>query len=170
MKIRNDMYFTTLCYLQKDGKYLMLHRTKKKDDINSGKYIGLGGHIEKGESPEECIKREILEEAGILVNNLLPRGIITFVMGDVDEYSFLYTSDDFTPTEKYDTAMQNCDEGVLRWVETDKISALPLWEGDKYFLPLLAADIPFFSLKLVYDKENTLLSVLQNGKEIMNKE
>lgn len=120
--------FTTLCYLQKDGKWLMLYRNKKKNDINAGKYIGVGGHVEDGESPDECIVREVFEETGYRLTDYRARGLITFVMNDVVEYTVLYTADDFEGEEKI------CDEGDLVWVEADRVLELPLWEGDRAFL------------------------------------
>lgn len=150
------MTLTTLCYLIKDGKYLMLHRTKKEQDINAGKYIGVGGHVEEGESPVDCIKREIKEETGLTVNTLKTRGYITFVMGDETEHAVLFTSDDFEGQ-----LTENCDEGVLTWVDIDKVMDLNLWEGDKVFLKILQEQeqkgYAFFSLKLVYDKDDNLI-------------
>lgn len=150
------MTLTTLCYLIKDGKYLMLHRTKKEQDINAGKYIGVGGHVEEGESPVDCIKREIKEETGLTVNTLNTRGYITFVMGDETEHAVLFTSDDFGGQ-----LTENCDEGVLTWVDIDKVMDLNLWEGDKVFLKILQEQeqkgYAFFSLKLVYDKDDNLI-------------
>lgn len=136
--------FTTLCYLRKDGRLLMMHRIKKKNDINHDKYIGVGGHLEHGESPEECIRREITEETGLIAGRLRLRGLITFVIDDMDEYTFLYTSDDFTG------AMKDCDEGELCWIPESEVYKLPLWEGDRIFFRLLEEDRAFFSLKLVY--------------------
>lgn len=150
------MTLTTLCYLIKDGKYLMLHRTKKENDINAGKYIGVGGHVEEGESPIDCIKREIKEETGLTVNKLKTRGYITFVMGDETEHAVLFTSDDFSGQLN-----ESCDEGILTWVDIDKVMELNLWEGDKVFLKILQeqdqGSQAFFSLKLVYDKDDNLI-------------
>ncbi|SDH34765.1 8-oxo-dGTP diphosphatase [Pseudobutyrivibrio sp. 49] len=149
------MTLTTLCYLIKDNKYLMLHRTKKEHDINSGKYIGVGGHIEEGESPLDCIKREVKEETGLTLNSAKMRGHITFVMGDETEYAHLFTSDDFTGT-----ITDSCDEGELTWVDIDKVMDLNLWEGDRTFLKLLNDRQDYFSLKLVYDKEDNLIETV----------
>lgn len=123
--------FTTLCYIEKDGAYLMLHRTKKENDINHDKYIGVGGHIEHGESPTECIAREITEETGLIADNIKLRGLITFVIDDIDEYSFLYTCNSFTGE------LKECDEGELVWIPIDEVENLPIWEGDKIFFRLL---------------------------------
>lgn len=139
--------FTTLCYLQKDGRWLMLYRNKKKNDVNAGKYIGVGGHVEDGESPDECIVREVYEETGYRLTDYRARGLITFVMDDVVEYTMLYTADGFEGHER------PCDEGELVWVEADRVMELPLWEGDREFLERLRDDRPFFTLKLVYKND-----------------
>lgn len=146
------MTLTTLCYLIKDNKYLMLHRTKKEHDINAGKYIGVGGHVEEGESPVDCIKREVQEETGLSLNSLKCRGYITFVMGDETEHAVLYTSDDFVGE-----LADECNEGELVWVDIDKVNGLNLWEGDRVFLRLLNEKQEFFSVKLVYDSDDNLL-------------
>ncbi|MEE3462231.1 MAG: 8-oxo-dGTP diphosphatase [Lachnospiraceae bacterium] len=152
--MKNPITVTTLCYLEKDGSYLMLHRTKKKHDLNEGKWIGVGGHFEEGESPEECIRREVLEETGYTMHTVKLRGIITFCSPRVpEEIMFLYTSDDFSGTEKV------CDEGELRWIPKDEILNLPLWEGDRVFLPMLDTRDDIFSLKLIYDAEDHLIEV-----------
>ena len=138
--------FTTLCYLEKDGKYLMLHRIYKKNDENAGKWIGVGGHFEEGESPEECLKREVLEETGLTLTSWRFRGLITFSQdGYGTEYMHLFTSDSFTGE------LKPCTEGELSWVPKEKILSLELWEGDPAFLELLLRDEPFFTLKLVYE-------------------
>ncbi|MGN0170084.1 MAG: NUDIX hydrolase [Lachnospiraceae bacterium] len=138
---------TTLCYLEQDGKYLMLHRTKKEHDINKDKYIGVGGHLEHGESPEECVRREVLEETGLTMGDVRLRGVITFVIDDLDEYTFLYTCKDFQGE------IRECEEGDLVWVEKERIETLPIWEGDKVFFRLLSEENNFFSLKLTYVKD-----------------
>ena len=135
---------TTLCYLEKDGRYLMLHRTKKAGDINHDKYIGVGGHLEQGESPEDCILREAREETGYTLTRMRLRGVITFVMDDVDEYSFLYTADDFTGQQIA------CSEGSLEWVPREQVLDLPIWEGDRLMFQLLNQRQDVFSLKLNY--------------------
>ena len=130
---------STLCYIEKDDKYLMLHRTVKENDVNKDKWIGVGGHFEYGESPEECLLREVKEETGYTLTSWAYRGIVTFVYGeDVVEYMSLYTADGFEG-EPID-----CDEGELEWVEKSKIETLKLWEGDKIFFDLLERDCGFF--------------------------
>ena len=150
---------STLCYIEKDGKYLMLHRTVKENDVNTDKWIGVGGHFEYGESPEECLLREVREETGYTLTSWRYRGIVTFVYGeDVVEYMSLYTADGFEGTPI------PCDEGELEWVEKEKISDLELWTGDKIFFRLLEEEREFFSLKLVYDRQDTLLYAALDGK------
>ena len=139
------MVNSTLIYLERDGQYLMLHRTKKKNDMNHDKWLGIGGKFEEGESPEDCVIRETLEETGLQVRSLRFRGLVTFVLNDdVTEYMHLFTSDDF------DGEVKDCDEGELAWVKKEEVPCLPLWEGDKLFLKELTEDRGFFSLKLVY--------------------
>ena len=150
---------TTLCYIEKDGRTLMLHRVKKKNDMNHDKWIGVGGKFEYGESPEECMLREVREETGLTVTDWAYRGIVTFVSQDWCEYMHLFTASEFTGE------VRACDEGTLEWVETDKLTQLPIWEGDKVFLRLLKEKEPFFSLKLVYDEERLVKAIL-NGKMI----
>ena len=150
---------TTLCYVEQDGKYLMLHRVKKKDDYNGGKWIGIGGKFQEGESPDECLLREVQEETGLTLTDYRLRGIVTFVAAKWEtEYMYLYTATGFTGT------LQECDEGVLQWVEIEKVPELPLWEGDKVFLRLLRENAPFFTLKLVYDEEDRLMTSILNEK------
>ena len=152
---------STLCYLERDGKYLMLHRVVKKNDVNKDKWIGVGGHFEQDESPEECLMREVKEETGYTLTSYRFRGIVTFVSGDgVTEYMHLFTADGFegTPAE--------CDEGVLEWVPKDRIDSLNIWEGDKIFFRLLTTEEPFFSLKLVYDGAGGLVEAILNGKSL----
>lgn len=149
---------TTLCYIEKDNKYLMLHRTTKANDENHDKWIGVGGHFEKGESPEDCLLREVKEETGLELKAFDFRGIVTFVSDENPaEYMCLYTANEFSGTQI------SCSEGQLEWVEKSKVTELNLWEGDKIFLDLLTKDIPFFSLKLVYKNGNLIHKEL-NGK------
>lgn len=152
---------STLCYLQRDGAYLMLHRTVKKNDVNKDKWIGVGGHLEEGESPEECLLREVKEETGYTLTSFRFRGLVTFLSGDgVTEYMSLFTADGF------EGEPIPCDEGVLEWVPREKIPELNIWEGDKIFFRLLAEEIPFFSLKLVYDGQGGLVEAQLNGKRL----
>ncbi|WP_406032385.1 NUDIX hydrolase [Treponema saccharophilum] len=151
---------TTLCYIEKDGCYLMLHRTTKKNDINHDKWIGVGGHFEKGESPEDCLRREVMEETGLTLGSFRFRGIVTFVSDDAPaEYMCLYTA------ENVSGETIDCDEGTLEWVPLEKIDTLELWEGDRVFLRLLRENEPFFSLKLVY-KNGTLVEKVLNGSRL----
>jgi 8-oxo-dGTP diphosphatase len=154
---------TTLCYIEQDGQYLMLHRVSKEMDVNKDKWIGIGGHFEYGESPEECLLREAKEETGLTLTSWRFRGIVTFVAeGWTPEYMCLYTADGFEGT------LTDCDEGVLTWVPKEKLGELNLWEGDRIFLRLLAEDAPFFSLKLVY-RGDTLLSAVLDGQELLGR-
>ena len=141
------MMNTTICYIEQDGAYLMLHRVKKKNDINHDKWIGIGGKFEYGESPYECIRREIMEEIGVIATNLRYRGLVTFVADFcAPEYMHVFTANGYEGELKND-----CDEGNLEWVKKDKIKDLPIWEGDKIFLDLFDKEDKFFSLKLVYE-------------------
>ena len=148
---------TVLCYIEKDGRYLMIHRIKKENDENRDKWIGLGGKLEAGEGPYDAVRREILEEAGLTLGKISYRGIVTFV-SDIygTEYMHLFTSDDFSGVLNTD-----CDEGVLEWIEKKKIQTLPIWEGDKIFLGLLDTDTPHFSLKLVYKGDRLVSHTLE---------
>ena len=151
---------TTLCYIERDGQYLMLHRVKKKEDINAGKWIGLGGHILPGESPDDCVVREVLEESGLRLTSYRIRGIITFCQeGREAEYMFLYTADGF------EGVLTECDEGDLSWVWKEQVFKLPLWEGDKIFLRLLLEDGDFFSFMLCY-RGDLLEGAVLNGKSL----
>ena len=153
------MINTTLCYIEKDGKYLMLHRVKKVNDLNQDKWIGIGGKFEDGETPEECVLRETREETGLLLQNLEYRGILTFVSDKwPTEYIHLFYSNDFSGD------LIDCDEGELEWVDIKKVYSLPLWQGDKIFLKLIEEKVPFFSLKLEYQGENLVNAVLNNEK------
>ena len=146
---------TTLCYIEKDDCYLMMHRVSKKNDINAGKWIGVGGHFEEGESPEECLLREAYEETGLTLTSYRLRGIITFsVDGWGCEYMHLYTADGFEGD--LDAIEEKCTEGVLKWIPKDQIFDLNLWEGDRIFLKKLLETDEIFSLKLRY-QEDTLV-------------
>lgn len=143
---------TTLCYIEREGSYLMLHRVKKKNDENKDKWIGIGGKFEEGESPFDCVRREALEETGLSITPKF-RGIVTFVMEELGtEYMHLFTVTEFSGEIK------ECDEGELAWVKKDAVTSLPIWEGDKIFLELLSKDAPIFFLTLRYDKDGVLLS------------
>lgn len=148
---------TTLCYIEKDDCYLMMHRISKKNDVNAGKWIGIGGHFEENESPEECLLREAYEETGLTLTQYRLRGIITFISkGYGCEYMHLYTADAFDGTLNTD-----CNEGVLKWIPKTEIPHLTLWEGDKIFLKLLLENDDFFSLKLEYDGDTLIHSACQ---------
>ena len=147
------MIQSTLCYLEKDGKYLMLHRTKKKNDMNIDKWLGVGGKFEYGETPFDCARREVLEETGLTVNSLSYRGIVTFVSDEYGtEYMHLFTSNDFSGT------LIECDEGELVFIDKSAVYSLPIWEGDKIFFDLLEKNVPFFSLRLAYKGEKLIES------------
>ncbi len=151
---------TTLCYIENDDAYLMMHRDKKEVDINKDKWIGVGGHFEKNESPEECLRREVMEETSLKLTSWKLRGVITFITDDsFVEYMFLYTADG------YKGEISECNEGTLEWVPKDKVCDLPIWEGDKIFFRLLNENRPFFSLKLRYENDVLVESVL-DGEEI----
>lgn len=147
------MKLTTLCYIEKDDKYLMLHRVKKVNDENHDKWIGVGGKFEEGESPEECLLREVKEETGLTLTEYRFRGIVTFISDQWEnEYMHLFTA------TKYEGEMTECDEGELVWVPKSEIENLKLWEGDKIFLKLLDEDHGLFSLKLQYEGEKLINS------------
>ena len=151
------MFNTTLCYIEKDGCYLMIHRIKKQNDMNKDKWLGVGGKLEDGESPFDCARREILEETGLKVNKLNYKGIITFV-SDLygTEYMHLFTSDDYDGEVDYE-----CDEGRLEWVKKEDIYSLPIWEGDKIFFELMEKEDRFFSLKLCYNGDTLVSHTLE---------
>lgn len=145
------MILSTVCYIEKEGKYLMLHRTKKKNDINEGKWLGIGGKFEDKESPEDCIIREVKEETGLTLNLVKLRGILTFINTICEtEYIFVFTSDDFIGE------LIECNEGELKWVNKDKVTSLNLWEGDKIFVEKIKEESPFFTIKYVYDGDTLL--------------
>ena len=151
---------TTLCYIEKNNSYLMLHRVSKDKDVNKDKWIGVGGHFENGESPEECLFREVYEETGLKLTSYSFRGLITFVSDEwPTEYMCLYTADD------YEGTIKECDEGILTWVPKSEILSLNLWEGDKWFLKLLEERWDFFTMKLSYNGDK-LIEVQVDGKEV----
>lgn len=143
------MRLTTLCYIEKDGAYLMLHRTKKENDQSHDKWLGVGGKFEDGESPEECMLREVREETGLELTAYAFRGIVTFVSDEWEtEYMHLFTATD------YQGEVGPCNEGTLEWVPKEEVTQLKLWEGDKLFLNRLNGSKDFFSLKVVYEGEH----------------
>lgn len=156
------MSLTTLCYIEQDGKYLMLHRIKKENDINKDKWIGVGGHFEPAETPEECLLREVREETGLTLTSWKFCGIVTFISDqwqDV-EYMCLYRADGFSGE------LTDCDEGTLKWVDKEKVYELPIWEGDKIFFRLMDERDAFFSLKLRYEGD-VLKEAVLDGKELV---
>ena len=152
---------TTLCYIERDGKYLMMHRIRKKNDENRDKWIGIGGKFEEGESPEDCVLREAREETGLTLTDYRYCGIVTFVLEGATEYMHLFRATGFEGELRED-----CDEGVLEWISKERLLSLPMWEGDKIFLRLLDEDVPFFSLKLVYRSDGKLLQAVLNGSNM----
>ena len=152
---------TTLCYIQQEDRYLMMHRVKKEQDVNKDKWVGIGGHFEPEESPEDCLLREVREETGLTLTRYRFRGVVTFVAeGYETEYMYLYTASGYAGT------LTGCDEGDLEWVPKNQVDRLPIWEGDKLFFRLIAdPDSPFFSLKLVYQGDRLVQAVL-DGKEL----
>ena len=145
---------TVLCYIRRNNQLLMLYRNKEKDDINKGKWVGVGGHIEKGESQEDALKREVLEETGLIVGDFVYRGELTFVNDDYQEIMYLYLVTGFSGN------MIDCDEGELYWVDVSKVMDLNLWEGDKAFLPLLLETNEFIKMTLIY-KNDKLMKVVR---------
>ena len=161
MSVERVPELTTLCYIENHAQYLMMHRVKKEHDINKDKYIGVGGHFEYGESPDECLVREVMEETGLMLTSYRARGIVTFIYGeDVCEYMHLYTS------EGYEGNISDCDEGELIWIDKDKVFDLNIWEGDKIFFRMLNEDRAYFSLKLVYSEDDELIEVYLDGEKI----
>ena len=155
------MRLTTLCYIEKDGCYLMMNRNKKQNDENQGKWIGVGGHLEDNESPEECIVREVREETGMELTEWKLRGILTFILPDWgNEMTFLYTG------KAEGCVREECAEGVLKWIPKEKIMDLALWEGDRAFLPLLENREDCFSMKLIYASGGELKGCVLDGKPL----
>ncbi len=156
---------STLCYVESDGRYLMLHRVKKEKDVNKDKWIGIGGGFEENESPEDCMRREMLEETGLFPEELKLRSVVTFVIeGGECEQMFLFKCGSFSGK------MTECSEGTLEWIPKEEIYGLDLWEGDRLFLGKIEDDCPFFTMKLVYDSAGTLLEAEENGMPIPQSE
>lgn len=153
---------STLCYIEKDGCYLMLHRVKKENDVNHDKWIGVGGKLEEGESPLDCVLREAREETGLILETPCYRGLVTFSMiacGElITEQMHLFSCKSFSGE-----LISDCDEGVLEWVPISQVERLPIWEGDKIFLELLRTEQRFFLLKLEYDEDVLLRHLLTFG-------
>lgn len=140
------MINTTLCYIERDDAYLMLHRVKKENDINKDKYVGVGGKFEEDESPEECLLREVKEETGLTLTDYRLRGVVIFVSNEYEgEYMYLFTA------TRYEGELITCDEGNLEWIQKKEVVTLPIWEGDKIFFELLDTTTSFFTLKLTYE-------------------
>ncbi len=151
---------STLCYIEDGDRYLMLHRVKRKNDVNEGKWIGIGGGFLEGESPEDCVRREAKEETGLTLGSLRLRSVVTFVLeGAETEHMFLFQCDDFSGE------LTDCDEGELAWIPRGDLYGMELWEGDRIFLKRIEGELPFFTLKLVYASDGTLLSAVLNGTE-----
>lgn len=159
--MKNIKNLTTLCYIEKDDCYLMLHRVSKKNDINKDKWIGVGGHFMANESPEDCLLREVKEETGLTLTSYRFRGIVTFITDELEEaeYMHLYTADEF------EGSLIPCNEGTLEWVPKQDIYNLNLWEGDFIFHRLLDENAPFFSLKLCYNGDQ-LANAFLNGQKM----
>lgn len=156
-----DLLQTTLCYLEKDGTYLMLHRVKKKNDVNHDKWVGVGGKFEPGEDALTCALREVREETGLTMHTPVYRGIVDFYCDPWPaERMHLYTCTDFSGV------MTDCDEGCLEWVDKNAVQDLPIWQGDKIFFKLLAEDAPFFHLELTYEGDVLVKAVL-DGEELL---
>ena len=145
------MILSTLCYIEKDGQYLMLHRTKKKNDLNKDKWLGIGGKFEEGESPEECIVKETREETGLILKDYKLHCIVTYVSTNWEtEYMYVFTSKEFEGN------LIECNEGDLQWVDKDKVACLNTWEGDKIFLNKIQNGDGFFIVKFEYDGDKLL--------------
>ena len=154
------MKSTTLCYITRGDRVLMLHRTKKEGDMNRDKWLGIGGKLEENESPDDCLCREALEETGLTLTAWKCRGVVTFLSDRYEgEYMYLFTADGFYGE------LKECDEGDLEWITRDQLDGLPKWEGDQIFLDLLWKNAPFFLLTLRYEGENLAQAVL-NGEKI----
>ena len=152
------MINTSLCYITRGNDVLMLHRVKKKNDINHDKWIGIGGKFEENEAPDECLLREVQEETGLTLTDWKCRGIVTFLSENDGEYMYLFTADGF------EGQLKECDEGDLQWVSREFLDELPKWEGDKIFLDLLWQDAPFFLLTLRYQGDTLVEAILDGNK------
>lgn len=150
LKCGGMLKYTTLCYIEKDEKYLMLYRNKRKEDVNAGKWIGIGGHLEEGETPEECLLREALEETGLRLKEFKLRGKLHFYMDAIYEISYLYTCTSF------EGDLIDCDEGELKWIPKNQVLSLSLWKGDYLFLNKLLEEEDFFEMKLVYKNDELI--------------
>lgn len=145
---------TVMIYLEKENQYLMLYRNKKEKDINKNKYIGVGGHVEKGETPDQALIREVKEETGLDLVSFNKRGLVYFVLNGYEEEMYIYTSLDFKGE------LIECNEGDLLWVDKDKVMSLPIWEGDKYFLKHLLEEDKYFVMRLIYE-DDKLIKVIE---------
>ncbi len=155
------MLFTTLCYIEQEGRYLMLHRVKKENDLNRDKWIGVGGKFEERESPEDCLLREVKEETGLTLTRWRLRGVVTFVSDRWEtEHMYLFTADAFAGE------VGPCREGNLEWVPKDRLGERNLWEGDRIFFRLLEEERPFFTLKVVYQGDRLIQAVLDGRREL----
>lgn len=143
---------TVLCYLEKNNRVLMLHKNKKAD-MNTGKWLGVGGHIKEGEKPSDALKREVLEETGLVLLDYTKRGEVLFINDDYQELMYVYTSNNFAGV------MEECDEGDLHWVNKEDVSSLNIWEGDKAFLDILFHEVIYFELELYYSGDKFIRSV-----------
>lgn len=151
---------TTLCYIKRDNQYLMLHRIKKARDPNQGKWIGIGGGIEAGETPEACLLREVREETGLTLERWSARGVVDFISDQwPQERMYLYTAD------RFHGQLRECDEGMLQWIDCARVPQLPLWAGDRIFLELIRRDAPAFHLRLVY-RGDALIQAILDGEEL----
>ena len=162
------MIFTTLCYIENEGSYLMMHRIKKVNDLNHDKWVGVGGKFEEKESPDECLLREVREETGLELVSWRLRGVVTFVSDIYEtEHMYLFTSSEYRGS--MDARADICDEGVLEWVPKDRVDELPIWEGDKIFFRLMREERPFFLLRLEYSGDD-LISAKLEGEEMLRPE
>ena len=151
---------TTLCYIENENKYLMLHRSGKKKDGSGGKWMGIGGHFEEGESPFDCVIREAYEETGLTLLEPHYRAVVTFNSDEYEsEQMHLFTC------KRFEGEVTPCDEGELAWIDKTEVKCLNMWNGDLVFLNLLDTEKNFFSLKLTYKGEE-LQEYYINGKKV----